>query len=146
MKSDLYMADRLLSRLLTHCRDRVLSVYTVCCLKTVPRYCISHRRRVMYIGHALLRCVSVRLTLAAFPHYCTDSDVTWRNGRSCPLVVQCSADLQSVHGFRCYDNIAPNAKCQRVLVLAVCLVLFFDYNCRVFLVDLYTFCTSRKQE
>jgi len=32
---------------------------------------------------------------------------------------------QSVHGFspfNCYDNIAPNAKCQRVLVLALCLV------------------------
>jgi len=27
------------------------------------------------------------------------------------------ADLQSVHGFRCYDDIAPNAKRQRVLVL-----------------------------
>jgi len=27
-----------------------------------------------------------------------------------------------VHGFRCYDNTAPNAKCQRVLVLALCLV------------------------
>ena len=26
-----------------------------------------------------------------------------------------------MHGFRCYDNIAPNAKCQRVLVLGVCL-------------------------
>jgi len=32
------------------------------------------------------------------------------------------ADLQSVRGFRCCDNIAPNAKCQRVLVLAVFLV------------------------
>ena len=32
------------------------------------------------------------------------------------------ADLQSLRGFRCYDDIAPNAKCQRVLVLAVCLV------------------------
>ena len=31
--------------------------------------------------------------------------------------------LQSVRGFRCYDSIAPNAKCQRVLVLALCLVL-----------------------
>ena len=31
-------------------------------------------------------------------------------------------DLQSVHGFRCYDNIAPNTKSQQVLVLAVCLV------------------------
>jgi len=27
-----------------------------------------------------------------------------------------------MHGFRCYDNIAPNAKCQRVFVLAVRLV------------------------
>jgi len=27
-----------------------------------------------------------------------------------------------MHRFRCYDNIVPNAKCQRVLVLAVCLV------------------------
>jgi len=31
----------------------------------------------------------------------------------CPLVVHYWADLQSVHGFRCYDNIAPNAKCRR---------------------------------
>ena len=28
-----------------------------------------------------------------------------------------------MHGFRCYDNIAPNAKCQRVIVLALCLVM-----------------------
>jgi len=38
--------------------------------------------------------------------------------------VHCSADLQSVHGVRCYDDVAPNAKCQRVLVLALCLVPF----------------------
>ena len=36
------------------------------------------------------------------------------------------ADLQSVHGFRCYDSRAPNVKCQRVLVLAVCLVTFLS--------------------
>jgi len=30
--------------------------------------------------------------------------------------------LQSVDEFRCYDNMAANAKCQRVLVLALCLV------------------------
>jgi len=29
-----------------------------------------------------------------------------------------------VHGFHCYDNIAANAKCQQVLVLALCLVVF----------------------
>jgi len=33
------------------------------------------------------------------------------------------ADLQSVHGLRCYAIIAPNAKCQRVLILALCLVV-----------------------
>jgi len=58
------------------------------------------------------------------------------SGMGCPLVVQYWADLQSVHGFRCCDNIAPhvlavgahysvaaNAKCQRVLVLGVCLAV-----------------------
>jgi len=39
-----------------------------------------------------------------------------------PSVGHYWADLQSVHGFRCCDNIAPYAKCQRVLVLALCLV------------------------
>jgi len=38
-------------------------------------------------------------------HDGTDPDVTWRNGRGCLLVVHYLADLQSVHGFRCYDNI-----------------------------------------
>ena len=80
--------------------------------------------------------MSVCLSLAAFPHYCTDPDVTWGNGRVCPLVVHYWADLQSVHGFRCYDNIhacklialyaanAYSAKCQQVLVLALGLVAF----------------------
>jgi len=97
----------------------------------------------MYVGHARL-CVCLYVSVpAAFQHYYTDPGVTWGNGRGCPLVVQCWADLQSVDGFRCYDNtnvckllslfiviytcilpmrIAPNAKCQRVLVLALWLV------------------------
>jgi len=49
-------------------------------------------------------CVPVLLSFAAFPHYCTDPDVTWRNDRGCPLVVHYWADLQSADGFRCYDN------------------------------------------
>jgi len=48
--------------------------------------------------------VSVCLFLTAFPHYCTDPDVTWGNFRGCPLVVHYWADLQSVLGFCCYDN------------------------------------------
>jgi len=56
--------------------------------------------------------------------------------------VHCWADLQSVYGFRCYDNIAPNAKCQQVLVLAlwlfchsalmvrkICCWLFDTFSC-----------------
>jgi len=43
------------------------------------------------------------------------------------------ADLQSVHGFRCYNSIAPNAKYHRVLVLALCLVTFELYFGRLFL-------------
>jgi len=74
----------------------------------------------MCIGHGDL-CVC--LSLAACPHYCTDPDVTWGNGKGCRLVVHCWADLQSVHRFCCYDSIASNAKCQRVLVLALCLVV-----------------------
>jgi len=35
----------------------------------------------MYIGHKTAICVSVCLSLAAFPHYCTDPDVTSGNGR-----------------------------------------------------------------
>ena len=56
----------------------------------------------MYIGHGRL-CVC--LSLFAFPHYYTDPDVTWQNGRVCPVVVHYWVDLESVHGFRCYDNI-----------------------------------------
>jgi len=59
----------------------------------------------MYCGHArLCVCLSVCLSAAACLHYCTDPDVTWGSGRGCSLVVQCWADLQSVHGLRCYGN------------------------------------------
>jgi len=63
----------------------------------------------MYIGHGRL-CVC--LSLSAFPHYCTDPDVSWGNALL-------GGFLQSVHGLHCCDSIAPNAKCQRVLVLAM---------------------------
>ena len=36
---------------------------------------------------------------------------------TCPVVVHYLAGLQSVHGFRCYDNVAANAKCQRALAI-----------------------------
>jgi len=64
---------------------------------------VIRRRREMYIGHARLcvpLCLSVCLSLAACPHYCTDPDVSWGNGRGCHVVMHYWADLQSVHGFR----------------------------------------------
>jgi len=79
----------------------------------------------MYIGHARL-CVGLHvclyLSLAEFPHYCKDRDVTWRMVGECPLLMHHWADLQSLYGFRCYDSHSANAKCQRVLVLVVCLI------------------------
>ena len=74
----------------------------------IVTFCVSRRRRKMYCGHARLCvcvCVSICLSAAVRPYYCTDPDVTWRRGRGCPLVVHYWADLQSVHGLRCYGNI-----------------------------------------
>ena len=62
-------------------------------------------RNVLWSRASVCACVSVCLSAAVRPHYCTDSDVTWASGRGCPLVVQYWADLQSVHWLRCYGNI-----------------------------------------
>jgi len=76
----------------------------------------------MYIGHGrLCVCLSVPCHIPSILH---GPGYVLGNDRGCPLVVHYLAYLQSVHGFRCYDSIAPNAKCQRVLVLTLCLVIF----------------------
>ena len=75
------------------------------------------------MGELLSACVSVCPQRHAHTTARPDPDVTQGNGRGCPLVVHYWADLQSVQGFRCYDSIAANAKCQRVFVLALCLVV-----------------------
>ena len=47
-----------------------------------------------------------------------DPDVTWGSGRGCPL-----ADLQLVHGLRCYGNITRTRNVSEYSpVLALCLV------------------------
>jgi len=83
---------------------------------------MRHSRGEMYTGRGRL-CVC--LSLAVFPYYCMEPVVSWGYDRGCSLVVHYWADLQLVHRLRCSDNIASNAKCQRVLVLALCLVLLF---------------------
>jgi len=54
----------------------------------------------MYIGHGYLCvCLSVCLPVCPSPHSHTTARTRY------PLVVHYCADLQSVHEFRCYDNI-----------------------------------------
>jgi len=70
------------------------------------------------------------LWLAAFPHYCTDPDVTWGNGRGCHLVVQYWVNLQLVHGFCCCDNIAWTQYVSECLYSLYAWFLFvFDLFC-----------------
>ena len=76
-------------------------------------------RNVYWSCASVCVCVSVRRRIPTLLHGSGRNLGEWKG---CPLVVQCWLDLQSMHGFRCYDNIAPNAICQRVLVLALCLV------------------------
>ena len=72
-------------------------------------------------------CVSVCVSVCPSAAACTDPDVTWGSGRGCALVVQYWADLQSVHGLRCYDNITRtrNVSVYMLLgLLALCLLPF----------------------
>jgi len=62
-------------------------------------------RNVLWSRASVCVCVRVCLSAASCLQYCTDPDVTWGSGRGCPLVVHYWADLQSVHGMRCYGNI-----------------------------------------
>jgi len=68
------------------------------------RKCILVTRVCMCVRMCVSFCLWVSRSLAAYPHYCTYPDVTWRNGRGYPLVVHYWADFQSVPGFRCYDS------------------------------------------
>ena len=63
-------------------------------------------------------CLSVCLSV---PHYCTNPHVSWGNGRRCPVVVTIGQICIRCTGFIGVTT-APNAKCQQVLVLALCLV------------------------
>jgi len=58
----------------------------------------------MYIGHTRVSaCLSVRRRIATLLHGPGCNLGQWHG---CPLVVHYLADLQSVHRFSCYDNIA----------------------------------------
>jgi len=90
---------------------------------TIFTFRMSRRRREMYTWSRPSVCLSVTRRIPTL--YCTEYGPGCNLGEwlGCPLVGHCWTDLQSVHGFRCYDNRAPNAKCQRVHVFALCLVI-----------------------
>jgi len=104
--------------------DILLDDWWVIMTVVIITFCVMHlhSRGKMYSGHGHL-CLSV----CPLPHSHTTAQtrmyVTWGNGSGCPLVMHYWVNLQSVHWFHRYDNIAPNTKCQRVLILAVCLIV-----------------------
>ena len=80
--------------------------------------CRSRRRRELYCGHARL-CVCVCVCVCGCVCVCLSVCLSVRgrmptlfhvpgcnlgSGRGCPVVVHYWADLQSVHGLRCYGN------------------------------------------
>jgi len=68
-------------------------------------------------------CLSVRGRMPTLLHH-RPGVITWGSGRGCPLVVHQWADLQSVHGLRCYGNITRTRNVSEyVLVLTLCLVI-----------------------
>jgi len=78
-------------------------------------------------------CLSVCLSAAPCPHYCMDLDAPWGDGRGCPLVVHCWEDLQSLHGLRCYGNIARTrnvSECLYSFYAWLSLSLLFTTQCR----------------
>ena len=64
-------------------------------------------------------------------HYCTDPDVTYRNGIGVPLVVHCWADLQSVHGLRCCDSIARTRNLSECLSSLYTWLIYYWLNARM---------------
>jgi len=61
-------------------------------------------RGEMYSGHGRL-CVCLRAYTSPHSHTTTRTRINLGHHTGCPPVVHHWADLQSMHGFRCYGNI-----------------------------------------
>ena len=85
-------------------------------------FCVSGRRAKCILVTRF--CLSVRGRMPTLLH---GPKCNLGNGRGCPLVVHCWADLQWVHGLRCCDNIAQMQNISvYMLVLAQCLVPYVN--------------------
>jgi len=108
-------------------------VYLAVCISVYSYFRVRRSRGEMYnrpIGHTHLHvclCMYVCLSLAAFPHYCTDPDVTWGNGRRCPVVVHYWADLQSVNA--CFVAMTTQRRTRNV---SECLYSLYAFMVLVF--------------
>ena len=86
-----------------------------------------HSRSERYIGHGRL-CVCQSVPRRIPTLYCTDPDVTWGMvGGALYIVVHYWADLQSLHGFRCYDN-THVCKCLSALCVPWCKKALYKYS------------------
>jgi len=69
--------------------------------ETLITFCNSHSQAKFILATAVWGSVPRHIPTLLHMH----PDVTLGNGRGCPLVVHYWADLQLVHGLRCYVNI-----------------------------------------
>jgi len=81
---------------------------------------VSRRRRLMYIGHARL---SVCLSVAAFPHYCTDPDVTWISDKAYNSHSSFGSSRSTVVAIG-EDEITPNS-CSVLECFCILLIVSF---------------------
>ena len=87
----------------------VLLLATLCMYRSdsiglhITTFRVSRRRREMYCGHRRL-CVFLCVCPRPHAHTIPRHECNLGNGSGCPLVVHYRADLQSVHGLRCYGN------------------------------------------
>jgi len=93
-------------------RQLILYAYTL-----IITFRVRRSRCEMYIGHGRLCvcvfvCLSVPRRIPTLPH-----------GPGCKLGKWQECPLLGGFGIVAWDNIEPNAKCQRVLVLALCLLI-----------------------
>jgi len=100
----------------------------MCCTLTFVTFRVSRRRREMYIGHVhLCVCLSVCLSVCLFdaprriPKLLHGPGCNVGEGRGC--LVHYWADLQSVHVFRCCDNIAQTRNVSELLSLYAIIVI-----------------------
>jgi len=73
-----------------------------------------------------------RASVSVCVRVCTDPDVSWvGEWQGCPLVLHYLADLQSVQGFRCYDNSAEREISASTCSMPSCVfVSTMDVGCK----------------